>query len=292
MADAAGEPTDANSLAGAYRSQTVAAAWQRGAAGRAGALGPVTERMLDLAGVGVGSRVLDVAAGTGEQTLLAARRAGPQGYVLAVDISAEMLALAAESARTEGLSNVGTLVCNAQTLDLEPSSFDAAICRSGLMLMRDPVAALRGILHALRPGSKLSVLVFGAPERNPLQWLPTIIARRTVGVAPPAPGEPGMFALSASGALEAAFGAAGFQKVTVEVLTSTREFPAAVDAVRALQDSLPSVRALLARADEAARQQAWSEIERALTQFEGPGGVVAPSEHLLGVGTSPAASRT
>src|SRR3954447_9757896 len=131
-------------LSEAYRSRVVAERWRRGAAGRAGTLGPLTERMLDLAGVTTGCRVLDVAAGTGEQTLLAARRVGPGGFVLAVDISAEMLDLAAEAARAAELSNVETWVLDAQALDLDPGSFDAAICRSGLMLMSDPVAALIG----------------------------------------------------------------------------------------------------------------------------------------------------
>jgi trans-aconitate methyltransferase len=93
---------------GTYGSCEAAAARQRSGAVRAQLLGPLTERMLDLTGVGVGHRVLDVGAGTGEQTLAAARRVGPSGAVLAIDTAAQMLALAAEAAAQAGLQKVET----------------------------------------------------------------------------------------------------------------------------------------------------------------------------------------
>ena len=92
---------------GTYGSPEAAAAWQRSGVARAQVLAPLTERMLDLAGVGVGHRVLDVAAGTGEQTLAAARRVGPTGAVLATDVAAQMLALAAEAGRAGGTPERG-----------------------------------------------------------------------------------------------------------------------------------------------------------------------------------------
>ncbi len=85
--------------------------------------------MLDLANIRVGSRVLDVGAGAGDQTLAAARRVGATGSVLATDISASMLETTVISARREGLSNVDTRVMDAQRLDVESDSFDAVISR-------------------------------------------------------------------------------------------------------------------------------------------------------------------
>src|SRR5215510_6414131 len=64
--------------------------------------------------------MLDVAAGTGDQTLMAARRVGPTGYVLATDQSFSMLNVAAEAARKEGLKNVETRVMNAENLVVDP----------------------------------------------------------------------------------------------------------------------------------------------------------------------------
>jgi ubiquinone/menaquinone biosynthesis C-methylase UbiE len=110
-----------------WESRETAEAWRQMRAQDGGVFAAATERMLDLAGVGTGDRILDVAAGTGEQTLAAARRVGSSGSVLATDISASMLAVAADVLRQEGWSNVETLVADAQRLDLPPDSFDAAI---------------------------------------------------------------------------------------------------------------------------------------------------------------------
>src|SRR6516225_11529952 len=118
---------DPDERGGTWGSREAAAEWLRGAAARAEAFGPATERMLDLANIRVGSRVLDVGAGAGDQTLAAARRAGPTGFVLATDISISMLEIAATSAREAGLWNVGTQVMDAQNLELEADSVDAVI---------------------------------------------------------------------------------------------------------------------------------------------------------------------
>ena len=108
--------------------------WSAGQAARQQNYGAATEMMLDLAGVQAGSRVLDVAAGTGESALMAAARVGSKGHVVAADVSASMLNVAAEAARQAGLTNVETRVMNAENLELDTDSFDAVICRDALML--------------------------------------------------------------------------------------------------------------------------------------------------------------
>ena len=105
--------------------------------------------MLNLAGIRPGHRVLDVAAGTGEQTLMAARRVGPGEFVLATDIADRMLAYLDEAARNEGLTNVQTRLVDARLLELERDSFDAAICRLALMLIPERHKALTAIHRAL-----------------------------------------------------------------------------------------------------------------------------------------------
>src|SRR5687768_5540415 len=82
------------------------ATWQSGAALRAQAFGPATDLMMDLAGLKAGDHVLDIAAGTGDTSLIAARRVGPTGHVLATDLSPSMLEVAEEELRKAGLANV------------------------------------------------------------------------------------------------------------------------------------------------------------------------------------------
>jgi ubiquinone/menaquinone biosynthesis C-methylase UbiE len=273
-----------NQDSGAYGSAAAAEGWRRGEAARAQFLGPITETMLDLAGVGLGSRVLDVAAGTGDQTLLAARRVGPAGSVLATDLSASMLAIAAESARQAGLSNVETRVLDARSLDLEPESFDAAISRLGLMLIPEREKALLGIHRALKPGGKLAATVFSSSEQNPLNALPIAIVRRHAGL--PSPSEdPGLFALADPGALRATYEWAGFREVDVRVVPTLRRFPSVAAAMQFRLDSSPDLTKLIADLSAAARDAALAEIEDVVRRFEGADGVSTPAEYLIGVGT-------
>ncbi len=270
---------------GTYGSVEAAAGWRRSGVARAQILAPLTERMLDLAGVGVGYRVLDVGAGTGEQTLVAARRVGPTGAVLATDIAAEMLALAAEAAAQAGLRNVETRVLDARDLDLEPESFDAAISRLALMLLPERAQALAGIHRALKPGRKFVALVLATADECPFIALPMGIAARRAGT-PQAPfGDPGMFALGDPAVLAAAYRDGGFREVAVEAAPVQRRFQSLAVAVQNVRDLLPEIPRLLMDATDAERAAAWAEIETALRQFDGADEFVVPQTYLIGVGT-------
>ena len=259
--------------------------WRRGMAGRDEVLGTATELMLDLAGVGPGSRVLDVAAGTGDQTLRAARRAGPAGSVLAIDIAPAMLAAAADAAREAGLANVTTRVMDAQRLDFEPNSFDAAICRNGLMLIPEPAKALAAIRRVLKTGGRFAAMVFGPAEKNPCQAITMAVARRSGRLPPVAPDQPGMFRLGDPGVLESAYRAAGFRDVAVHSAPLSRRFRSVAEAVSNLKDSLVMLQRQMDALSNEEREQIWAGIEQELRRFEGPDGFLAPGESLIAVGT-------
>ena len=152
--------------------------WRAGQAARQQIIGAATEKMLDLAGVQAGSRVLDVAVGTGESTLMAAQRVGGRGYVLATDHSSSMLSVAAEAARKESLTNVETRVMNAENLELDVDSFDAVICRQALMLFPNPAKGLTEMRRVVKPEGKVAVIVFSALEKNPYQGIVFAIVQR------------------------------------------------------------------------------------------------------------------
>jgi ubiquinone/menaquinone biosynthesis C-methylase UbiE len=241
--------------------------------------------MLDVAGVQLGGRVLDVAAGTGDSTLMAARRVGPLGYVLAADVSASMLKVAAEAAGKESLTNVETRVMDAENLALDADSFDAVICRSALMLFPNPAKALTEIRRVMKPGGKVAVIVCSALEKNPYHGIIHGIVQRLGNIPLPAPGEPWMFALADSGALEDVYKRAGFLTVSVQAVSIKRRFPSVAEAIRTMRNSAGDIRELRSRLNETERERAWVEIEEQLRRFEGPNGLELPGEVLIGVGT-------
>ena len=259
--------------------------WSAGQARRQQIYGAATEMMLEVVSVQPGSRVLDVAAGTGDQTLMAARRVGPTGNVLATDDSTSMLKVAAEAARNEGLTNVETRIMNAENLALDADSFDAVICRNALMLFSNPAKALTEMRRVVKPASKVAVMVFSAVERNPHHGIPFAIIRRLGNIPPPAPGEPWMFALGGPGILDDTFNRAGFADVSVRTVPIQRHLPSAADAIRSMRNSASDVSKFMSRLSDADRKLAWAEIEQQLRQFEGPNGFEAPGEVLIGVGT-------
>lgn len=180
---------------------------------------PVTQRLLELASIELGHRVLDIACGTGEPALPAARIVGREGYVLATDLAPEMLAVAREKATAEGLENVEFRLSDGEELDVETSSFDAVTCRWGIMFMPAPVHCLRQAWAALRPGGRIAVSVWGPPERNPFISIPAGVLRQYLESPPPDPTLPGgPFSFADATKLESALTEAGFSEPRVESL--------------------------------------------------------------------------
>jgi len=261
-----------------WASQEVAEQRNRGRARRAALQGPATEMMLDLAGVRTGGRVLDVAAGTGDQTLTGAQRVGPTGYVLATDVSGSMLKLAAEAAREAGLTNVETRVMDAENIDLDADSFDAVICQLGLFLFSNPANVLREMRRVVRPGGKIAALVFSTAEKNPFQAIPLGVAHR-FGSAPLP-----LFSLGETHVLENAFRESGLRDVTVRAVSVRRHFSSTAEIIQRLKEAAV-LRGPIEKLGEAQREQAWAEIERQLSRLEGPNGIEIPGEFLIGAGT-------
>jgi SAM-dependent methyltransferase len=265
--------------------QAAAEAWNHWGPTLARWLDPATELMLNMAGIRAGSRVLDVAAGTGGQTLLAARRVGPTGLVLATDIAPRILTFAAEAARQAGLGNVETRVLDGEHLDIDDNSFDAVISRVGLIYFPDQQTALTGMHRVLKPGGKMAAIVYSTPEHNQFFSIPVSIIRRRAQLPPPLPGQPGPFSLGSPGVLEAAYTSAGFRDVQTQNVAAPLRMASAAECVRFERESFGALHQMLAGLDDAGREAAWEEIAQELRSFEGAGGFEGPCELIIGVGT-------
>lgn len=186
------------------------------------ATAPMTERMIELAGIRPGMRVLDLAGGSGEPGLPIAHVVGPSGSVLLTDQSPEQLDFAREKAAAQGLSNVEFRVADAEEIDVEEGAFDAVTCRWGIMFMPEPARALRAAHKALRPGGRVAVAAWGPPHLNPFYTRPFSVLMKYADVRPPDVGQcPGMFAFAERTRLAALLSDAGFRDVVVEDLELT-----------------------------------------------------------------------
>jgi SAM-dependent methyltransferase len=248
-------------------------------------LGPATEAMLDLAEVGPGAQVLDVAAGAGEQSLRAARRVGPAGRVLATDIAPALLALARADAEAAGLRQVETLELDGEALDTLPeAAFDVVMSRVGLIYFPDQARALAGMRRALRPGGRVAAIVYSTPERNPFFSIPVAIIRRRAQLPPPLPGQPGPFSLGGAGVLAGALERAGFAHVRLRAVDAPLHLTSAAECVRFERESFGALHQMLAGLAPSEREAAWGEVLQELSRFETADGFVGPCEMLVAAG--------
>lgn len=187
-------------------------------------LAPVTTRILERSAIGQGQQVLDIACGTGEPALPAARRVGPAGRVLGVDFVEDMLVFAREKAARASLENVEFKRQDGEEVDAPDESFDAVTMRFGLMFMPDPVACLKRAHRALKAGGRIALSTWAAPDKNP--WASTAIAvlKRHTEIPAPLPGATGLFAMADPERLRSTLAAAGFKDVQVEEVQVGRDF--------------------------------------------------------------------
>lgn len=266
--------------------EDAADAWHRWGPTLEAWLSDSTQRMLDGAAVTEGSQVLDVAAGAGGQTLVAARRAGSTGRVVATDISPTILTYAAKAAAEVGLTNVETLEADGERLEsLHAGSFDAVISRVGLIYFPDQQRALAGMHRALREGGRIAAVVYSTADRNEFFSIPVSIIRERTKPPAPLPGQPGPFSLGAPGVIEMALAEAGFRDITVDAVPSPLRLPSAARCVQFERESFGALHQMLSGLSEAERSTVWEEIAKALERFETADGFVGPCEMLVASGT-------
>lgn len=247
-------------------------------------LGPATETMLDMCEIKTGSRVLDVAAGAGEQTLAVAKRIGSSGHVLATDISPDILQFASSSANLAGFTNLKTQVVDGEclaTLNSEP--FDAVISRVGLIYFPDQQKALSGMKYQLKPGGKIGAMVYSTAEANLFFSIPVSIIRRRANLPVPLVGQPGPFSLGTEEKLETIFADAGLKNIHIERVNAPVRVVSAAECLQFEQESFGALHQMLSSLSNTEQDEAWHEIQEALEPFEKDGQFEGPCEMLIAV---------
>ena len=224
----------------------------------------VSRRLVEIAGIQAGDRVLDVAAGSGEPALTAAQVVGPQGEIVATDISPEMLAYARERAAAAGIDNVEFIEADASSLDFPPESFDAALSRWGIIFEPEAEAAAGRIRRFLKPGGRMAISSWGPPERVPMLAVPMRTVMTRLNVSPPPPGTPGPLSRPTSEAIAGILEGGGFSDIRVEQLEVELEWDSPEEFARYTREIAPPITALLANHPADVREATWAAVVEAV----------------------------
>jgi ubiquinone/menaquinone biosynthesis C-methylase UbiE len=241
-----------------------------------------TQAMLTMAGVRPAAHVLDVAAGAGDQTIDIAERVGANGYVLATDLSPEILRHAARNVAQAGHRMVETKVSDGERLAVEDARFDAVVCRLGLMLFRDPLQGLGEMRRTLKRGGGICTMVFSTPQSNPCVTALMATAIKHAGLPPPDPFQPGgLLSLGKPGLIDQLFREAGFSEVATTKMAAPFRMPTAKAYLDFVKTSAGPIVAIIERLEPAKRDAAWIEMEERLRIFETETQWIGPNELLL-----------
>ena len=246
---------------------------------------PLSQRLVTLANLQPGQRVLDVATGVGEPALTAVATVGHTGHVTAIDQSAQMLAIAQQRAAEAGFHQAEFLEMDAEHLDLSANNFDAILCRWGLMFLPNLDETLVQLRQLLRPSGRLATAVWEVPAKVPMLSLPMRVVRQHLQLPPPPAGVPNPFNLADVAAFEQRLTQAGFEDIRSERLTLTWEFASAEEFVNMTRDLAAPVTALLAKHSVEQQVTVWEAIGEAVEQYRDSNGrIVVPSEAICVVG--------
>jgi ubiquinone/menaquinone biosynthesis C-methylase UbiE len=247
--------------------QAVAGGWRRWEPLFQSFTWPLALRMAAVAQIGDGQRVLDVGCGIGDPTLQVAVLVGPHGRVLGIDLVEDMLVTARERAAALGLTHAEFRVGDVAAIDLPPASFDAVIGRWSLIYVSDVAGALARLREVLVPGGRIAITAWAPADANPWITIPMATLAQVLPLPASDAAIPGIFNLSADGALAAALRSAGFRDARQErvVLSQFARDPTEYWAM--LTDMAGPLAPLIAGLASPARDRVLREVTAGLERF-------------------------
>lgn len=248
----------------------------------------VSRRLIDLAEIKSGSKVLDIATGIGEPAITAANEVGSSGHVLATDISPQMLSVAKQRAISLGLQNVIEFKeGDIETIDLPSSAFDAVLCRWGLMFLPDLKAGLSNIYQSLLNDGHFAAAVWASPAQDTLiTTTMNIVMKETHTHNPPPPGTPGPFSLSDENSLMNSFMMSGFKDVNIERMKVAFDFDSPDDFTTFTSETAGPLQKVLASQTKERKEEILNAVTEAAKKYadKNTGKVKFENESILIVG--------
>ena len=239
---------------------------------------PAQQRLLQLANIKGGEKIIDIACGTGLVSFPAAEQSGAAGFVMANDISDKMVETGTAIAKERKLSNISFQRMDAEELGVEDNSFDIALCALGLMYFPDPLKAIKQMHRILKPGGHAVVAVWG--RRKYCGWAEVfeIVDRRVASEVCPM-----FFNLGNEGTLQQYMNAGGFRNISIEKINTELDYSSGDEACGAAFMGGPVALAYSKFSDDV-KKEVYKEYLDSINSFKKTDGYHVPGEFVVGIG--------
>jgi SAM-dependent methyltransferase len=264
-------------------SEAIAPSWERRRAYIEDVTAPLREWMIRELAPRPGDTVLELAAGAGDTGFEAAAIVGEGGRLISTDFSPAMLEVGRRRGAELGVGNVDYRGIDAERIELDTDSVDGVLCRFGYMLMADPAAALSETRRVLRPGGRLALAVWGAPERNPFFAITSMTLVERGHMPPPEPGGPGIFSMANAERTRALLEGAGFTAVRTEEVPILFAFGDIDEYMSLVIDTAGPIALILRGLSEDERDAIKARLEEGFALFATDGGYEVPGAALCAV---------
>jgi SAM-dependent methyltransferase len=266
--------------------EAMAPGWERWRVHLHEALAPVREWLIAELTLRPGDTVLELGAGPGDTGFAAAVLVGERGRLISSDFSPEMVEVARRRGAELGLENVDYRVIDAEHIELQADSVDRVLCQSGYMLMADPATALSETRRVLRPGGRLALSVWGAPEQNPWASIGGRLLLERGHLPPPEPNAPGVFSMASAERTLVLLKDAGFTEVRTDEVPVSFAFDDLEAYERWVMDVAGPFAMVVRSLPERERQELVGKLGQAFAPFGTDRGYEIPGVALTAVGSA------